>query len=489
MKKIIKFFVCVISVVVTVMALGISACSKDVLATQVSLDETELIMVKGNSAQLNASVDENATDNSIEWKSSDESKFTVSETGLVTAVDEGEATITVSTKDGSNLTDTCKVYSAKAGEIACIKLKGNAAVPTVKGNSTINVEDYIECLPANATNKKISFELDSNTPPDVATMISNPFNPSEKYLTAGVTDGEITVKITANSGKTSFDLKLKVELQAKDYPENYFESITHKGTLEKKYAVYGSSVVKEIIKKNVTGKAEITAYKIWYPAELETSSDKYPAVACLNGSGTTYADCEPLYKHLASWGFIVIGNNQPQAVSGISGLESVEILKELNADSASPLYNKINLEKIGLQGGSQGGTGAFNTVTSDSPLNTFASLITLSAAKKGVLDWTYDLSSIKIPCFMLQGDGPFDSELVTSLRALKENFEECNGETYMARRKGADHEDIPKVADSYLTAWFLYTLKGDKEAEKVFKGDNPELFNNANWIDVDSKNN
>lgn len=148
MKKFTKFFVCVISVVVTVMALGISACSKDVLATQVSLDKTELIMVKGNLEQLKANVDEKATNKNVEWKSSDETKFTVSETGLVTAVDEGEATITVTTKDGSNLTDTCKVYSVKSFEEKYFK-NGFSEVKEIENN----IDNMIEIAQNGIMNK------------------------------------------------------------------------------------------------------------------------------------------------------------------------------------------------------------------------------------------------------------------------------------------------------------------------------------------------
>lgn len=374
MKHFLKFFV--IAVIVAVMAIGVSACAEgQVPATQVALDKTELIMVMGRTEQLVATVDEQATDKSIKWESSDESKIMVNAEGLLTAVDEGEAVITATTKDGSNLTATCKVYSVK--------------------------------------------------------------------------------------------------------------------TLEEKYFRQGYSQVKEIENTEVKNKTEITAYKIWYPAELENSSAKYPAVVCLNGSGCTYADSEIQYKHLASWGFVVIGNDQQMAISGKSGLESVDILKELNSTPESPLYKKINLNKIGLQGGSQGGSGAIHAALSDSPSNIFKSLMTLSAARGDAEDaaWRYDMTKIKIPCFMVSGTGFFDSSIVTSLEAMQTSFNECSGETYMARRKEADHTDMAVVADGYLTAWFLYTLTGDKEAEEVFKGENPELFNNANWTDVNKKNN
>ena len=38
--------------------------------------------------------------------------------------------------------------------------------------------------------------------------------------------------------------------------------------------------------------------------------------------------------------------------------------------------------------------------------------------------------------------------------------------------------------DGYVTAWFMYWLKGDTEAGKAFWGDNAEILSNANWQDV-----
>ena len=52
---------------------------------------------------------EDATDKTLVWTSSDEKIATVSQTGEVTAIAEGEAVITVKTSDGSNLSAQCVV--------------------------------------------------------------------------------------------------------------------------------------------------------------------------------------------------------------------------------------------------------------------------------------------------------------------------------------------------------------------------------------------
>lgn len=77
--------------------------------TGVTLDKTNEELKVGATLQLTATVaPENADVKDVEWSTSDAKIATVSATGLVTAVAKGEATITVTTKDGGK-TATCKV--------------------------------------------------------------------------------------------------------------------------------------------------------------------------------------------------------------------------------------------------------------------------------------------------------------------------------------------------------------------------------------------
>ena len=88
----------------------LSLTVKSVPVTGVKLDKTELSLYTGESALLNATVEpDNATNKNVTW-SSDKLDVATVEDGKVTAVAEGEATITVTvtTEDGSN-TAICKV--------------------------------------------------------------------------------------------------------------------------------------------------------------------------------------------------------------------------------------------------------------------------------------------------------------------------------------------------------------------------------------------
>ena len=82
--------------------------------TGVSLDKTSLNLNPGKGGTLTATITpDNATNQNVTWKSSDTKVATV-DNGLVTAVAEGTATITVTTEDG-NKTATCTVIVTNNG--------------------------------------------------------------------------------------------------------------------------------------------------------------------------------------------------------------------------------------------------------------------------------------------------------------------------------------------------------------------------------------
>ena len=83
--------------------------SQTVAVTGVSLSKTSLTLAEGGSETLTATVaPTNATNKAVSWKSSDTGVATVDNSGKVTAVKAGSATITVTTTDGSK-TATCSV--------------------------------------------------------------------------------------------------------------------------------------------------------------------------------------------------------------------------------------------------------------------------------------------------------------------------------------------------------------------------------------------
>src|SRR5699024_10682568 len=80
-----------------------------VAVTGVTVSPKTTSIAVGATKQLKETVSPtNATDKSVTWKSSDETIAKVDKNGLVTAVAEGTATVTVTTTDGSK-TSVCDV--------------------------------------------------------------------------------------------------------------------------------------------------------------------------------------------------------------------------------------------------------------------------------------------------------------------------------------------------------------------------------------------
>ena len=79
------------------------------LATSIELNKTNATLETGKTLQLSATISPSNASQEKEWTSSNLSVATVDENGLVTAINEGNATIIVSTKDGSGMSASCEI--------------------------------------------------------------------------------------------------------------------------------------------------------------------------------------------------------------------------------------------------------------------------------------------------------------------------------------------------------------------------------------------
>lgn len=94
---------------------AVTVSAADVAVTGVTIAPKTATITVGATQQLTPTVaPANATDKTVTYKSSAEAIATVNASGLVTAVAEGEATITVTTKSGAK-TDTSVITVTAAG--------------------------------------------------------------------------------------------------------------------------------------------------------------------------------------------------------------------------------------------------------------------------------------------------------------------------------------------------------------------------------------
>lgn len=108
---------------VALCAVTLTACKGETVVhpEAVIMEKDAITIEAGQEETLSAIVDLNATDCSVNWTSSDASIVTVDESGKVTGVAEGTATITVTTNDGGK-TATCTVTVTPAAGAIVVEI-------------------------------------------------------------------------------------------------------------------------------------------------------------------------------------------------------------------------------------------------------------------------------------------------------------------------------------------------------------------------------
>jgi len=166
---------------------NIQAMAGDILATFLTLDVTEASLAPSETLTLTATLlPEDATNPTLTWTSSNEKVATVDEYGVVTAVDDGEATITVSTTDGSNLSASCKV-TVKSNVLAT-SLTLDAAEASLAPDETLTLTATL--LPEDATNPALAWTSSNEK---VATV-------DEYGVVTAIADGEATITVSTTDG-------------------------------------------------------------------------------------------------------------------------------------------------------------------------------------------------------------------------------------------------------------------------------------------------
>lgn len=276
--------------------------------------------------------------------------------------------------------------------------------------------------------------------------------------------------------------------------EGYYQATVSGGELERRYTERGEYELSKLA-FDVADDTMRSIY-VWMPQSVAPSPR--PIIIVVNGSNAIASRCEPFFERLASWGFVVVGNDDPMAGRGDSTSRTLDFLLAAADDDEHPLYGLIDISKIGIAGYSQGGAGALRAATEFANSHCYTTLFTCSAASQLLsqnLGWAYDPAKVQIPYFMVAGTGVSDAGDgkdgwvgVTPLASLEENYAVVpeGVERVMARRVNAEHEDMMACSDAYLTAWMLYRLYGDEQAAKAFVGDTAEIRHNGLWQDVKS---
>lgn len=175
------------------------AITVEIRAVSVELNVHALSLSTNATSQLTATVlPENATNKNVNWASSNTDVATVSNTGLVTAIAAGNATITATTEDG-NLSDACTV-TVEIPVIAVASVELNSHTLKLETNNTHQLVANV--LPENATNKYVRW-ASSNL--DIATVNAD-------GIVTAISKGDVIITVTTEDGDLSDSCTVTVEM-------------------------------------------------------------------------------------------------------------------------------------------------------------------------------------------------------------------------------------------------------------------------------------
>ena len=223
----------------------------------VSIEPSQLILTAGASQQLEASVlPANAANKRVTWSSKDTTVAIVNETGLVTAIQNGETSICVTTEDGNKVAECPVIVGVPVTDITLSETeKEMAAGRQFQLTATV--------LPENATNKKIMWTSSDTTIAEV----------SESGLVTAKKDGNVIITAVTLNGRVQATCSVTV----KTPPTNLYLNASEKTiNINEKLELNANVVPKTASNKNV----------IWSSSDESVASVENGVVTGLSAGST-----------------------------------------------------------------------------------------------------------------------------------------------------------------------------------------------------------
>lgn len=223
--------------------------------------------------------------------------------------------------------------------------------------------------------------------------------------------------------------------------------------------------------KNLRG-LDPTLYTIFRPACMK-DGETYPVITWANGTCGYTHGYAALLGNIASYGYVVVASNSVwtnTAPTDHVQERAIDYAASLNDDETSPLYHRLDMDKVGAMGHSQGAAA------------------TINAAKdprvKSVIFWNYGTTNEK-PFLTVSGDHDVQMLSRDALSML------ANGATQPAEwiyyhqilQTGGNttgHLVLMEQPDRVLKMavdYWDWQLKGDEKAKKTFVGSDCGLCN------------
>ena len=184
-------------------AVILSACNRtpaEVSVTGVSLSDTEIELIAGQTHNLTATVaPDNATNKKVEWKSGVPGVATVDDDGLVIALAMGASTITVTTVDGGFKASCAVIVKKRVIPVESVSLNHSEFAMDEGGDLYLSAS----VLPKDATDPSVIWTA---SPESVLSV-----NESGKVHAEGPGEGDVTVTTVDGGFKASCHITVKAK--------------------------------------------------------------------------------------------------------------------------------------------------------------------------------------------------------------------------------------------------------------------------------------
>ena len=281
-------------------------------------------------------------------------------------------------------------------------------------------------------------------------------------------------------------------------------------------AVFANKIIAQesasrIVEDGGTGKykaimiseSSLATHTVFRPQDLSAfgKKNKLPVIAWGNGAcANSPWEHINFLNEVASYGFLVIAIG-PMPAEGEQGggrsqssqlSDAIDWAIAQNSDKNSPYYKKVDVKNIAVSGMSCGGLQTLEMAPDPRVTTTVVCNSGVLPTPNGGMPGMpalekEDLKKLHTPTLYLLGgetdiaynNGMDDYKRINHVPVFVANLDVGHGGTYREPHGG----EFARVA----TAWYQWQMKGDKEASKMFVGEDCGLCNDEEWK-FESKN-
>jgi hypothetical protein len=215
---------------------------------------------------------------------------------------------------------------------------------------------------------------------------------------------------------------------------------------------------------------DLKLYTVYRPACMR-EGETYPVITWGNGTCGQTEGYGTLLRYVASYGYIVVAANSRYTGGNGAMTKALDLAESLNADESSVYYKRLDMEKVGAMGHSQGGMATI-TAASDARIDS-------------LIIWNGGSDAVK-PFLAVSGDYDIGNPTAMGLGRSVEASSQPSAWLFYHKvpQTGAVSGHLtlmnqPERVVEMTVKWWDYQLKADMTARDFFVGDSCGLCNKA----------